>query len=69
MTRNSGIQFVKQSGFYGTKGTADAANVPGAREGYISWTDAGGDLWLFGGWGLDSAGAWGDLNDLWRYEP
>jgi hypothetical protein len=28
-----------------------------------SWTDAAGNLWLFGGQGL------GEFNDLWKYSP
>jgi hypothetical protein len=47
-----------QPGTYGTKGTPAPDNVPGARYGAVSWTDAAGNLWLFGGVGL---------NDLWKY--
>jgi N-acetylneuraminic acid mutarotase len=54
---------------YGSKGMAAAANVPGARDGSASWIDSAGNLWLFGGIGTDSTGAWGFLNDLWRYSP
>ncbi len=43
--------------------------TPGAREGAVSWTDAAGSLWLFGGMGYDSAGQYNLLNDLWRYNP
>ncbi|MGC1416674.1 MAG: kelch repeat-containing protein [Candidatus Acidiferrum sp.] len=44
---------------------------PGSRWGASGWTDAGGNLWLFGGWGLDSTGTNGNgaLNDLWVYTP
>ncbi len=57
-------------GVYGTQGVADAANVPGARIGTVSWTDAQGNFWLFGGSGYDSAGTQrGLLNDLWKYSP
>jgi len=56
-----------QSGIYGTKGTAGANNVPGARESSVSWIDTGGNLWLFGGNGKDSIGVTGDLNDLWKF--
>jgi N-acetylneuraminic acid mutarotase len=59
----------KASGIYGTQGTASATNVPGAREAASTWTDASGNLWLFGGYGYDSTGALGRLNDLWRYTP
>ena len=47
----SGSNTVNQAGVYGTKGVPDAANVPGARESSISWTDGSGNLWLFGGYG------------------
>jgi len=63
----SGSNTAYQSGVYGIKGTADSSNVPGARSGAVSWLDASGNLWLFGGSGIDSAGQQGDLNDLWRY--
>ncbi len=44
---------------------------PGSRWGASSWVDAGGNFWLFGGWGLDSTGTNGNgaLNDLWVYTP
>src|SRR5438132_118285 len=42
----SGSNTVNQSGVYGTKGTAASSNLPGAREGLISWIDASGTLWL-----------------------
>jgi len=65
----SGADTVNQSGVYGTQGVAAAANVPGAREGAVSWTDGSGNFWLFGGWGLGSAGNGGNLNDLWEFDP
>lgn len=45
--------------------------LPGSRWGASGWTDAGGNLWLYGGWGLDSTGTNGNgaLNDLWAYTP
>jgi N-acetylneuraminic acid mutarotase len=54
-------------GTYGTKGTADASNVPGARYSPVTWIDSLGKLWLFGGYGADSAGTGGWLNDLWQF--
>ncbi|MGD1215243.1 MAG: kelch repeat-containing protein [Terriglobales bacterium] len=56
-----------QSGTYGTQGTAASSNIPGARVSAVTWTDASGNLWLFGGGGLDSTEAGGLLNDLWKY--
>jgi hypothetical protein len=45
--------------------------LPGSRWGASAWIDAGGNLWLFGGWGLDSTGTNGNgaLDDLWVYTP
>jgi N-acetylneuraminic acid mutarotase len=65
----SGSSTVSAQGVYGTQGMAAANNVPGARTSGDSWTDSAGVLWLFGGFGIDSTGASGDLNDLWRYSP
>jgi N-acetylneuraminic acid mutarotase len=56
-------------GVYGTGGVTSASNVPGARYLSVSWTDKSGNLWLFGGDGLDSAGTYGNLNDLWEFNP
>ena len=55
------------SGVYGTLGTPSTTNVPGARGGAVSWTDAGGNLWLFGG--QEHGTINDDLNDLWEYSP
>jgi len=57
------------SGTYGTQGAASVSNLPGARYSASSWTDSAGNLWLFGGYGYDSAGTAGYLNDLWEYSP
>lgn len=54
-------------GVYGTLGVAAADNIPGSRTGAAGWTDANGNLWLFGGQGYDSAGQQGELNDLWEF--
>jgi hypothetical protein len=56
-----------QSGNYGTQGTSAVTNTPGGRFNAMSWTGPTGDLWLFGGDALDSTGAPGYLNDLWKY--
>jgi uncharacterized protein (TIGR03437 family) len=58
-----------QPGAYGTLGTPSAGNVPGARGAASSWTDSSGHLWLFGGQGFDARDYWGDLNDLWEFNP
>ncbi len=62
-----GSNVVNAAGVYGTLGTAAAGNVPGARYAASSWIDSSGNLWLFGGYGEDSTGTAGKLNDLWEY--
>ena len=64
----SGSKIYGQVGSYVTKGTAAAGNIPGARASSVSWIDSSGNLWLFGGWGYDSAGNVGLLNDLWKFD-
>ena len=61
----SGSNLLNQPGVYGTQGMASPNNVPRARAGGAGWTDAAGDLWLFGG-GIGPLTS-GYLNDLWRY--
>jgi len=58
-----------QGGVYGTEDTPDANNVPGIRYGAVSWTDASGNLWLFGGEGRDINYNFSYLNDLWKFDP
>jgi hypothetical protein len=60
------------NGVYGVFGAASASSVPGARGSQgvpITWTDSGGNFWLFGGDGYGSIGTDSELNDLWRYQP
>jgi len=64
-----GSNLANQSGTYGSQGTPAAGNVPGARNRAATWTDAAGNFWLFGGAGYDSAGGYGYLNDLWKFQP
>jgi hypothetical protein len=64
-----GSDTYNSTGSYGTQFTASAANAPPARSGAVSWTDASGNFWLFGG-GPESAGPDGQYyNDLWKYNP
>jgi N-acetylneuraminic acid mutarotase len=58
-----------QPGVYGTLRTPAAGNIPGSRCNPSSWTDSSGNLWLFGGWGRDANGNYGDLSDLWEFNP
>lgn len=65
----SGSSTANSSGVFGTQGTAAAGNVPSARSLSATWVDANGKLWLFGGYGADSSGTQGALNDLWTFDP
>ena len=43
------------------------ASGPGPRYGHVAWADPeGSGGWVLGGWGNDSTGQEGRLNDLWR---
>ena len=53
---------------YGEQGIESETNKPGARYGSQTWTDAGGNLWLYGGYGYDSSSS-GILNDIWKFNP
>ncbi len=63
----SGSSTLNSFGIYGVQGTASAFNSPGARLDSVSWNDNSGNLWLFGGSGIDGSNTRGDLNDLWQY--
>ena len=56
-------------GIYGTLGASAPGNMPGSRVSATTWTDANGNLWLYGGYGVDSAGQTGYLDDLWEFTP
>src|SRR5208283_2970374 len=58
-----------QLGTYGSVGMGGPSNIPGARTLGVSWTDASGNFWLFGGTGYDWLGSNGFLNDLWQFKP
>ncbi len=55
------------SSVYGTQGVESTSNRPGSRTNSVMWCDGNGNIWLFGGWGVDANGNQGRLNDLWRY--
>jgi hypothetical protein len=54
---------------YGLQGVSSVSNTPGNRTDCCTWTDAAGDLWLFGGTGGDSVinNTGGPKNDIWKY--
>ena len=65
----SGSNTIDAQGVYGTKGVAAPTNVPGARSNEMSWTDADGNLWLFGGAGTDATSNFIAFNDIWKFSP
>ena len=56
------------SGVYGTLGVASSSAIPGGRKFPAHWVDASGKFWMFGGFGF-GASTFGNLNDLWMYNP
>jgi hypothetical protein len=67
----SNSNVANQNGSYGTLGTGSGTTAPGGRQHGTLWADASGNIWLFGGFGFDSAGTGSPegavLNDLWKY--
>ena len=59
-----GTDSVYNNGYYGIKTISNSNNMPSGHIGSISWKDINGNVWIFGGQGLN-----GYYNDLWRYVP
>jgi len=55
-------------GLYGIMGVPASTNDPGCRHGSATWTDANGDLWMFGGEGYSNTATLCWLNDMWKYD-
>lgn len=72
-TKLSGTEdSTKCAGRYGKMGIASKKNYPGCREGAASWVDKHGNLWMFGGSGMDNFSTAslpmpGLLSDFWMY--
>ena len=58
------------AGLYNAPGTTQS-NVPSGRAFAMAWTDASGNLWLFGGQAITEDVIMGaaPTNDLWKYTP
>jgi N-acetylneuraminic acid mutarotase len=63
----SGHTTATNTGVYGTQGVAAGGNQIGSRFTPAIWVK-GTDIYVFGGAGIDSAGAAGELNDLWKFD-
>ncbi len=57
------------NGTYGSMGTANSSNIPGARHYHHMTKDLSGNIWLFGGYGYNNVGNSGPMNDLWKLDP
>lgn len=55
------------AGNYGILGVPATSNNPPPRGESASWVDKNNDLWLFGGYWLNTSIGWEYYNDLWRY--
>ena len=69
----SGTDSINKPGVYDTLGVPSKKGYPGGRHGATTWTDKRGNLWLFGGEGVDAYSTSIDLfgtllNDLWKYD-
>ncbi|MFT3701407.1 MAG: T9SS type A sorting domain-containing protein [Agriterribacter sp.] len=64
-----GEWLIDQPGKYGVLGNASYENYPGGRSGGVSWYDANGNVWLFGGLAINAQYKKAFLNDLWKFEP
>jgi len=63
-----GFNTVDQNGVYGTQGVSSSTVMPGSRSSAVGWTDASGNLWMFGGSGRAATGGNAFLNDLWKFD-
>jgi N-acetylneuraminic acid mutarotase len=61
-----GTTLTNQTGTYSP--TPALSNNPGGRSSGVTWVDAAGSLWLFGGFGTPASSGTGAMNDLWMYD-
>lgn len=72
---SSGSKYANSAGDFQTLLQASPSNQPSARQNSATWTTAAivghpvGQLLMFGGFGYDSTGNAGVLNDLWAFDP
>jgi Galactose oxidase, central domain len=65
----AGSTMADAQGAYGAIATMGIGNIPGARINATSLIDKSGKFWLLQGFGIDSTGANGLLNDVWKFDP
>ncbi|MGA3130153.1 MAG: kelch repeat-containing protein [Terracidiphilus sp.] len=66
---SEGAGTANQAGSYGPQYVSSTSFFPGTRYSVAAWTGSDGSFWLFGGFGIDSGGNTGSLNDLWKFNP
>lgn len=59
--------FVTYPAVYGTLGIASPSNTPGGRRTAVAAADKSGNLWLYGGEGVDFRGGHDYFNDIWKF--
>lgn len=64
----SGDSTYYENGIYCNYWDNQCLAKPSSRSAAATWTDEDGNLWLFGGFGLDVNGEIGYLGDMWKYE-
>ncbi len=64
----AGSSTIEAKGMLTTKGEYNDTNTPGARSGMYAWLGNDNRLLLFGGYGLDTNGTYGYMNDLWAFD-
>jgi N-acetylneuraminic acid mutarotase len=57
-----------QNGVYGTLSVPSPVNIPGGKYFPTCWSDASGNMYMFGGYGYSTVSV-NYLNDLWKYNP
>lgn len=69
-TWEGGVKDKNGKGLYGIQGEPSVDNQPGARAAGAMWIDGDDNIWIFGGNGYAKyENIYGELNDMWRYNP
>ncbi len=64
-----GTNTKNHTGTYGTKGQSSSSYLPSSRRNPATWVDESGNLWLYGGRGINASGQQGNVSDMWRFNP
>lgn len=64
----SGSSTPAAAGSYGSLDVTADGSAPGARSSHVTWLDTNGNVWVYGGYGIDSAAQTGNLDDMWKFD-